>query len=111
MLLPLPARRTTRTAVSPADPSWAWGTWAVKHSRCLFAAHHGNSCIGPHPEEAWSISTTAHAVVPRSETAADDESEFGHLGAGDSRHHLGAVFGDAARFIFSPHHEAGDVLQ
>ena len=34
-----------------------------------------------------------------------------HLRAGDRGHHLGAVLGDAAGFVFLADHEAGDVLQ
>ena len=36
---------------------------------------------------------------------------FGTCGAGDRRHELGAVLGDAARLVLAADHEAGDVLQ
>ena len=39
------------------------------------------------------------------------QRELGHAGAGDGRHHLGAVLGDAAGLVFLADHEAGDVLQ
>ena len=43
--------------------------------------------------------------------AADDQSEFGHSGAGHRSHHLGPVLGDAFVLVLLADHEAGDVLQ
>ena len=50
-------------------------------------------------------------VVARAERAADHHRQLRHVRARDGRHHFGAVFGDAARFVLAPDHEAGDVLQ
>src|SRR5712675_789544 len=77
----------------------------------LLPSHDRDACVGPHPEEARAESAAAHAVVAGSEGAADDDGEFRHPAARDRGHHLGAVLGDAARLVFFPHHEAGDVLQ
>ena len=67
--------------------------------------------VRPHPQEARAVGAAAHAVVAGAEAAADDHGELRHLRAGDGRHHLGAVLGDAAGLVFLPDHEAGDVLQ
>src|SRR5579883_2526713 len=82
-----------------------------EHRRRLLAPHHRDARIGPHPQQARAIGATAHAVIAGAEAAADDEGEFRHIGAGDRRYHLGAVLGDAARLVFAPDHEAGDVLE
>src|ERR1700722_1868023 len=77
----------------------------------LFSSHDGNPRIGPGPQEARRIGAAAPGVIAGPEAAADDDGEFGHVGAGHRRHHLGAVLGDAARLVFLADHEAGDVLQ
>ena len=77
----------------------------------LLAAHHGDACIGPHPEEAWTIGPAAHAVIAGPEAAADDERQLRYPGGGDRRHHLRPVLGNAAGFVFAADHEAGDVLE
>src|ERR1700735_3691300 len=77
----------------------------------LFASHHADPGIGPHPQEARLIGPPAHAVITGAETAADDDREFRHIGRRHCRHHLGAVLGDAAGLVFPPNHEAGDFFQ
>ena len=57
------------------------------------------------------IGAAAHAVVPCAIAAADDDGDFGHVGAGDGGDHLGAILGDAAGLRGIADHEAGDVLQ
>ena len=77
----------------------------------LLAAHDRDARIRPHPEEARGVGAPAHAVIAGAVAAADDHGVFRHVGGGDRGHHLGAVLGDAARLVFAPDHEAGDVLQ
>ena len=67
--------------------------------------------VGPHPQEARAVGTSAHGVVARAERAADDHGQFGDAGRCHGMDHLRAVLGDAAHFRFTSHHEAGDVLQ
>src|SRR6202011_4259776 len=55
--------------------------------------------------------TPAHAIIAGTETAADDDGEFGHARAGDRGNELGAILGNALRLVFLADHEAGDVLQ
>ena len=57
------------------------------------------------------VSAAAHAVIAGAEAAADQHCHLRHLGGGDRGDQLGAVLGDAARFIFAADHEAGNVLQ
>src|SRR5574343_487131 len=82
-----------------------------EHAGRLFAAHHRDAGIRPHPQETRAVGAAAHAVVAGAEGAANDHGEFRHLGRGDGGHHLGPVTGDAAVFIFLADHEAGDILQ
>src|SRR5574343_1729718 len=81
-----------------------------QHAGRLFAPHHRDARVRPHPQEAWRVGTAAHAVVAGTEAAADDHGEFRHLGGSDGRHHLGAIAGKAAVFVLLADHEAGDVL-
>src|SRR5690606_40695047 len=80
-------------------------------ARCLFAAHHGNACVWPHPEKARSIGAPTHPIVPRAEAAADDHGEFRNGGGCHRRYHLGPVAGDAAGFILPPYPEARNILK
>src|SRR5215831_1022020 len=82
-----------------------------QHARGLLAPHHRDARIGPHPQQAWRIGATTHAVIAGTETAANDDGELGHLRAGNSGHHLCTVLGDSVRLVLAAHHEAGDVLQ
>lgn len=66
-----------------------------QHVGSLLSSHHRDASIRPHEEEAGGVRPTAHAVVPRSVASADDAGYLGHVRAGDGRHELGAVFGDA----------------
>src|ERR1700691_958178 len=82
-----------------------------QHIGRLLAAHHRDARIGPGPQKARRIGAAAHGVIAGTEAAADDDGEFGHVGAGYRRYHLGAVLGDAASLVFLADHEAGNVLQ
>ena len=82
-----------------------------QHAGGLLAAHDRDARVRPHPQEARVVGAAAHAVIAGAEAAADDDGEFRHLRGGDRGHHLGAVLGDAAGFVFAADHEAGDVLQ
>ena len=52
-----------------------------------------------------------HAIVTRAVAAADNYSEFRHIGARNRGHHFSAVFGYAFVFVLFTHHKAGDILQ
>ncbi len=82
-----------------------------EHDGRLLAAHHRDARIGPHPQEARAEGTSAHAVVAGAVAAADDHRELRHLRARHGGDQLGAVAGDAARFVLLSDHEARDVLQ
>ncbi len=97
-------------------PGLAGGLQAVtpdgcQHLRRLLAAHHRDACIGPHPQETRRVRPTAHAVVASAKGTPDDDRELRDPGAGDGGHHLGAIAGNAAIFVFATDHETGDVLQ
>src|SRR2546422_210284 len=97
-------------------PGAAFGLYPVASHRGedgsrLLPSHHRDAGVWPHPEEARPESAAAHAVVARTERAADDNGEFRHPAACDRGHHLGAVLGDAACFVPFPYHEARDVLE
>src|SRR5690606_12636273 len=77
----------------------------------LFAAHHGDAGVGPHPQKVRAVGASAHAVVACAEAAADQYGDLGHVGAGHGHNQLGAVFGDAFGFVRLPDHEAGVVLE
>src|SRR5690606_18897122 len=77
----------------------------------LFAAHHGDLGVGPHPQEAWAVRPATHRVVARSVGAADDDRELGNAGTGDGGDHLGAVLRDTSGLVVAPDHEARDVLE
>src|ERR1700751_4527467 len=77
----------------------------------LLTAHHRDPRIGPHPQKPRGITAPAHRIIAGAKTAADDHREFRHRGRRDCGHHLGAVFGDAARLVFAADHKPGDVLQ
>ncbi len=82
-----------------------------EHARGLLAAHDRDARVRPHPQETRAVRTAAHAVVAGAETAADDDGEFRYAGARHRRYQLGAVLGDAPRFVFFADHETSDVLQ
>lgn len=82
-----------------------------QHAGSLLGTHHANPRIWPHPQEAWVVCASAHAVVAGAEAAANDHGELWHLGARHGGDQFGTVLGDAAGFVFLAHHEAGDVLQ
>src|SRR5690606_9657999 len=82
-----------------------------KRMRRLLAAHHAEAGVGPHPREARVEGTPGHAVVPRAEAAADHERQLGYAHVRYGVDQLCTVFGDAARLILAPDHEAGNVLQ
>src|SRR5450432_4834061 len=77
----------------------------------LFAAHDADARVRPHPQETRLITAAAHGVIAGAEAAADDDGEFGHVGAGDRRDHLRSILGDAGLLVFLADHESGDVLQ
>src|SRR5258706_1860602 len=90
-------------------PAFALGLEAValhggEHRGRLLAAHHRDARVGPGPEEARIERAPAHAVVAGAERAAQDHRQLRHSGARHGGHHLGAVLGDAARFVFLAHH-------
>src|SRR5687768_13229746 len=72
-----------------------------QHTRRLFATHHIDPRIRPHPQKTWRVGTTAHPVVAGTEAASDDHGEFRDLSARHSGHHLGAVACDAFVFVFA----------
>src|SRR5262245_36592329 len=82
-----------------------------EHAGGLLAAHYGDARVRPHPQKAWPVGASAHAVIAGTITATDDDGIFRDVGGGDRRHHFGTVLGDASRLVFAPDHEAGDVLQ
>src|SRR5690606_2040943 len=77
----------------------------------LFAAHHRDPRVGPHPQETAAVGAAAHGVVAGAEAAADHHGELGHVAAGHGGHHLGPILGDAGVLVLAADHEAGDVLQ
>ena len=81
-----------------------------QHACCLFATHHADACVGPHPQEPRRKRATAHAVIARAKTATDDDGELRHLRTRNCGDHLRAVPCDAFVFVFASDHEAGDVL-
>src|SRR6266581_1042504 len=81
-----------------------------EHRGGLLPAHDRNSRIGPDEQKARRVGPPAHAVIAGAVGAADDQRELRHLRAGDRRHHLGAVLGDAARLVIAADHEPRDVL-
>src|SRR5690606_31643922 len=82
-----------------------------QHAGGLFAAHHADARVGPHPQEAGTVGAAAHGVVAGAEAAADDHGELGHRRTGHGRDHLRPVLGDAGVLVLAADHEAGDVLQ
>src|SRR5262245_6214126 len=49
-----------------------------REHRCgLLAAHHGDPRVGPGPQEATAVGSTAHRVIARPERAADDHGQLG----------------------------------
>ena len=82
-----------------------------KDVRGLFAAHHADAGVGPHPQEARRVGPAAHPVIASPKRAADDNGVLGHTGVGDCHDHLGPVLGDAASLVLPAYHEARDVLQ
>src|SRR5690606_9867071 len=82
-----------------------------QHAGGLFAAHHADARVRPHPQEAGAVGAAAHRVVAGAEAAADDHGELGHAGTGHGGDHLRPVLGDAGVLVLAAHHEAGDVLQ
>ena len=81
-----------------------------QHRGGLFAAHHRDAGVGPHPQQPRVVRPPAHPVVARAERPADDDRELRHRRVGHGMDHLGAVFGDAGPFVLLAHHEARDVL-
>src|SRR5438105_2156464 len=67
-----------------------------EHARRLLATHDRDARVGPHPQHAWTVRATAHAVVPGAERSAHDHGELRHRRGGHCSHHLRAVLGDAA---------------
>src|SRR5262249_41199333 len=82
-----------------------------EYARGLFPAHNRDAGIRPREQETGAIRATAHAVVAGAVRAAHDHGDLRYLRTSDRGHHLGAVLGDAARLVFTPHHESHDVLQ
>src|SRR5665647_1450550 len=81
-----------------------------QHTGRLLATHHGDACVGPHPQKARAISTTAHAVVASTKSATDDVGKFWHRSGRHCRHHLGTIARDAFVLVLAPDHETRDVL-
>ena len=75
------------------------------------STHHRNSAIRPSPQETRLICTPCHAVVSRSERAANKHGYFRDRRRCDSRNKLCAVPRDAFVLILTPHHESCDILQ
>src|SRR5262249_12378854 len=82
-----------------------------QYRRRLLAAHDRDPAVGPHEQEPRLGGAAAHAVVPGSEAAADDDSELRHRRVRDRVHHLGPVLRDAAVLVLLPDDIAADVLQ
>src|SRR5207253_10371770 len=75
------------------------------------AAHDWGAAVGPGEQETWTIGAPAHAVVSSAERSPDDHGDLRDLCRGDRRHELGAVLGNAPRFVFLPDHETRNILQ
>src|SRR5690606_17290332 len=97
---PLPAARFD--AIAP---------YRRQHAGRLLAAHHADTRVRPHPQEARTIGAAAHGVVAGAEAAADNHGELGDAGAGHRGDHLCPVLRDARVLVLAANHEAGDVLQ
>ncbi len=74
-------------------------------------AHHRDSRVRPHPQQAWVVRASAHPVVARAERAADDDREFRDDRVRHGVHHLRAVLRDAGALVLAADDEPGDVLQ
>lgn len=64
-----------------------------------------------HIHKARRIGAPAHAVIARTEGAADNDGEFRHFSRCNGRNELGAILGDTIGLIGLADHEAGYVLQ
>src|SRR5690606_28778803 len=103
-----PTRRSSVLSSARLD---AVSTNRGQYAGRLFAAHHRNTGVGPHEQQARTVRAAAHAVVPGPEGATNDHGEFRHGSGGYSRDHFGAMARDAFVFVASSNHEAADVLQ
>src|SRR2546426_3199225 len=83
----------------------------AEHGGRLLAAHDRDPRVRPHPELARAVGPAAHAVVPRSEAAADDHGQLRHLGVRHRVDHLGPVLRDPLLLVLLAHDEARDVLE
>src|SRR5262245_10683063 len=63
-----------------------------EHAGGLLAAHDGDARVRPHPQKAWPVGASAHAVIAGTITATDDDRIFWDVGGGDRRPHFAAVF-------------------
>ena len=116
-IIPKP-RRTKQRLTLPLNPRLQLGRILGiplpnrrHNSTQLLRPHNTRTRIRPRPQKPGSIRPPTHPIVTRTATGAKDNSQLGHLGAGNGRHELCAVLGDAAGFGVAPDHEAGDVLQ
>ena len=98
--LPDGAARRRRSACLPSRASWSRLTVASTRGR-LFAAHHRDARVRPHPEEPRIEGAAAHPVVAGTERSADDDGELRDDRVGDGVHHLRAVLGDAAALVLT----------
>mmetsp|Transcript_48915 Transcript_48915/g.135698 ORF Transcript_48915/g.135698 Transcript_48915/m.135698 type:complete len:227 (-) Transcript_48915:35-715(-) len=81
-----------------------------EHARRLFATHHADPRVRPHPHEPRRVGTAAHAVVARAKRATHHERELGDARGRHSVDELRAVLRDPLRLVLPAHHEARDVL-
>src|SRR4051812_47241473 len=79
-------------------------THGGEDARSLFAAHYADARVRRHPEHARLITATAHRVITRTETAADDHGEFRHVRTRDRSDHLRAILGNAGMLVFAADH-------
>ena len=98
-------------APCPAFEFDAIAPHGCQHARGLFAAHHADTGVRPHPQKARRKGASAHSVIARAKTAADDDGELRHVRSRHRRDHFCAVAGNALVFVFAPDHKARDILQ
>ena len=77
----------------------------------MFAAHHRDPRVRPHPQLPRLVGTAAHRVVAGAERAAGHDRELRHVRARHRHHELRPVARDPALLVLLADHEARDVLE
>ena len=77
----------------------------------LLAAHDSNARVRPAEQEVGIVGAATHAVIAGAVGVTDDQGQLRYPSTGNGGNQLGAVFGDAAGFVFLANHEPRDVLQ